>query len=263
MTRVLLSLCSAVFLFCSMSLSAASFDQHHTLWNELLQTHVVDHGNYSQVNYQALKVDEAKLDHYLTGLSALTPTEFNSWNREQQLAGLINTYNAFTVKLILNHYPVKSIKDIGSFFTSSWKKKFFIFLGQSSHLDHIEHDLIRANDIFNEPRIHFALVCASIGCPKLHNQAFTDKNLETLLEAGAKSFLSDSSRNRFVVNKNLLQLSKIFDWYGVDFEKKFGSVLSYVAKYVTAKPNEQARIIQGKVELEHLDYNWLLNDVKL
>lgn len=243
-------------------LSAKGFDQGHKKWNTLLQNHVEDHGNYSQVNYRAMKADEAKLDVYLAEVSALSKSKFDSWSRDQQLATLLNAYNAFTVKLILKHYPVKSIKDIGSLFTNSWKITFFELFGEKTYLDHIEHDLIRGNPKFNEPRIHFAVVCASIGCPKLPNKAFTAANLETQLQAGARAFLQDSSRNRYNPEKRLLQLSKIFDWYGDDFVNKFGSPQKFVAKYITEVPAEQQLIAQGKVKLEYLDYNWSLNDVR-
>ncbi|MFV2056415.1 MAG: DUF547 domain-containing protein, partial [Thiohalomonadales bacterium] len=247
----------AVMIFLPLTANAA-FDQNHSAWNTLLQKYVVDHGDYSQVNYKAMKVDEAQLDGYLAEISALTKSEFGSWNRDQQLATLINAYNAFTVKLILKHYPVKSIKDIGSFFTNSWKITFFELFGEKTYLDHIEHDLIRGNAKFSEPRIHFTLVCASVGCPKLSNGAFTASNLESKLEASTRAFLQDKSRNRYVAEKRLLQLSKIFDWYGGDFVKKYGSVQNFVAKYVTPKPAEQLLIAQGKVQFEYLDYDWSL-----
>lgn len=245
----------------SQSLHAASFDQKHTLWDELVQAHVRDKGSFSQVDYKAIIAEKAKLNRYLNSISNIPRADFNRWSRDQRLAFLINAYNAFTVKLIVDHYPVKSIKDIGSLFTNSWKKKFFKLFGQQTHLDYIEHDLIRGNSEFSEPRIHFAVVCASIGCPKLPAKAFTANNLETLLESGTIAFLSDTSRNRYVANKRKLQLSKIFDWYGKDFVPKYGSVQSFVAKYVTQDPAEQALITNKKVSLGFLDYDWSLNDI--
>lgn len=237
-----------------------TFDHSHVLWDKLLQQYVVDAGSSSTVKYAQWKQDTAALNKYLQQLSAVSKEELSAWNSQQRLAFLINAYNAFTVKLVLDHYPVKSIKDIGSFFRSSWKIKFFQLLQQDRHLDDIEHTLIRGDANFSEPRIHFALVCASIGCPKLHNRAFTTERLESMLESGAKAFLQDASRNRYNANQNELQLSSIFKWYGEDFIKTHGSVEKFVAAYVSQDPNISSQIQSGQISIEFLDYDWALNE---
>jgi hypothetical protein len=149
---------------------AEPFDHEHATWNLLLKNNV--HWDLkrtaSQVNYAGFQKTHDFLGRYLFNLSALTRAEFDTFSRDQQLAFLINAYNAFTVELILTEYPdLSSIKELGSFFSSPWKKQFFILLGESQSLDGIEHDLIRGSGRYNEPLIHFAVNCASIGCPAL------------------------------------------------------------------------------------------------
>jgi hypothetical protein len=240
--------------------AAASFDQEHSVWNGLLQTYVVDHGAYSEVRYRQIKQSAtATLDEYLQSLSAVSKSQFDGWSQAQRLAFLINAYNAFTVKLIVDHYPVDSIKDLGGFFTSPWKIRFFNLFGGKTYLDHIEHDLIRGRD-YHEPRIHFALVCASVGCPKLQSRAYTAKRLETMLESASETFLRDTSRNRYDAADNTLYLSSIFKWYGKDFAAKAGSVKQFVAPYISDDPKVRQRILSPDVDVEYLDYDWSLND---
>ena len=242
---------------------ATGFDHSHGLWNELLQTYVVDQGPASRVKYAPLKQrDAARLDTYLQSLSAVKRADFDTWSKAQKLAFLINAYNAFTVKLIIDHYPVESIKDIGNVFRSSWKIKFFILFGEQTYLDYIEHSLIRGDKNYVEPRIHFALVCASVGCPKLQSRAFTAEALEVMLESATKAFLSDVSRNRYDASRKQLQLSSIFKWYGEDFAEKYGSVQQFVAPYLTEEQGEQQAIVADKVDIKYLDYDWNLNEAK-
>lgn len=245
--------------------NALAFDQSHSAWNSLLEKHVVmlNEGRASKVNYSDFKKDVAMLDMYLTGLSSVSLNNYNLWRENQKLAFLINAYNAFTIKLILEHYPVKSIKDIGSFFKSPWKIEFISLFGKTVSLDDIEHGMIRLKGVFDEPRIHVALVCASVGCPALKNAAFTSENLENLLESGLVSFLSDKSRNRFNCKKGVFQVSKIFKWYGGDFNLRYGSVYGLLKKYdryLVHNDSERLIISQKKVKIEYLDYNWNLND---
>lgn len=242
--------------------SAAPFDHTHTQWGGILQTYVVDHGAYSEVKYRQLKQTGGnKLDDYLRSLSSVSKSQFDQWGQAQRLAFLINAYNAFTVKLIIDHYPVESIKDIGGFFRSPWKIKFFTMLGQDSHLDYIEHELIRGRD-YAEPRIHFALVCASVGCPKLQAQAYTAERLESMLETATKTFLRDSTRNRYDAAGDTLHLSSIFKWYGEDFAAKAGSVTNFVAPYLSDDSQMQQRIRSKREGVEYLDYDWSLNETK-
>jgi hypothetical protein len=241
-------------------LSCHAFDHTHAVWNTLLEDNVVVHGPASVVKYKSIKNDIKQLNHYLAQLSQVKKAEFTGWNDHQQLAFLINAYNAFTVKIILDHYPVDSIKDIGNFFRSTWKITFFNLLGQESSLDYIEHELIRGADNFSEPRIHFALVCASVGCPMLQPKAYTEANLAVLLEEATTQFLSDSSRNRVDFINNKLQLSSIFKWYAEDFIKASGSVNRFVAQYLSTDKQQQKLISDGSMDTEFLNYDWSLND---
>jgi hypothetical protein len=180
------------------------------------------------------------------------------------MAFLINAYNAFTVELILTRYPdLKSIKDMGSFVQSAWRKKFFSLLGEPRHLDWIEHEQLRP--LYNDPRVHAAVNCASIGCPALRNEAFTAGRLEAQLDDGMVRFLGDRTRNR--VNGGQLEVSAIFKWFKEDFEKghkgfsKVEDVFAKFAVQLSDKPEEQARLRGKTLPVTHLDYDWSLNEV--
>jgi hypothetical protein len=236
------------------------FDHSHKHWTNFLHKFVVVRGHESAVAYGRVKTDKGELEGYLALLQKVTKPEFDRFSENQKLAFLINAYNAFTIKLIVDHYPVKSIKDTGSFLKSPWKIKFFTLFGEERYLDNIEHDMVRK--WFQEPRIHFALVCASKGCPALHNEAFTADRLESQLEDGAKNFLTDSAKNRYSTETRKLELSSIFKWYGEDFVKKFGSVEAFVASRITENPDSQRMIREKKASLTFLEYDWSLNDAK-
>ena len=240
--------------------SGREFDHSHQAWTAFLQKHVKINGHASTIDYKAIKNNPKDLLEYLKLLEALSLDDFNRFSENEKLAFLINAYNAFTVKLIVDHYPVKSIKDIGSLFSSPWKKKFFHLFGEERHLDSIEHDMIRK--WFNEPRIHFAVNCASIGCPALRNEAFVSTNLEKQLEEAAVAFLTDKSRNRYSPDAKKLELSSIFKWYGSDFPKKYGSLEAFIAPKITANLEHQNIIRDKKANLSYLDYDWSLNEEK-
>lgn len=249
----------------SVSINAANaFD--HSAWNALLQQNVLllEGGKASQVDYQGFADDEASLDAYLKALEAVSQSEFDAWPKEDQLAFLINAYNAWTVNLILTKWPdLKSIKDLGSFFSSPWSKEFVPLLGETRSLDNIEHTLIRGSDRYNDPRIHFAVNCASIGCPALANIAFQGDNLDSLLETQTELFLADSSRNR--LNGKTLELSSIFKWYREDFEKGwkgYNSLAAFIRNYASAMSlpeSVKADLSNEKVDIKFLSYDWALN----
>jgi hypothetical protein len=177
----------------------------------------------------------------------------NDWNENEQKAYWINAYNAFTVSLILQHYPVKSIEDIGGKIykvNTPWDIKFITIGGKKYDLNNIEHGILRKN--FNDPRIHFALVCASMSCPKLRNEAYTTSQLNAQLEGAGRDFLNDRSKNR--VSANHAELSKYFSWYKGDFTKN-GSLADYINKYSQDKINANTKI-------SSIDYNWSLNEQK-
>lgn len=252
------------------SFPAQAFDHSYRDWNALLVKHVKlsATGNSSQVDYRGMATDGAALKAYLSSVSAVSENDYKQWSKPQRLAFLINAYNAWTIDLVLTRYPdIKSIKDIGSVFQSPWKKKFIPLFGQIRTLDDIEHGMIRAPGVFDDPRIHAAVVCASIGCPMLRAEAFTAEKLEMQLADGLRRFLSDPSRNRFNTGSGQLQVSKIFDWYSKDFEQGhqgFDSLKTTFARHaeqLANTPEDRERIRQGHYTLKFLDYDWRLNDV--
>ena len=211
---------------------------NHSSWNDLLQKHVSNQGN---VNYQGFKKDAKTLRVYITSLGELMPNE--NWTKQEKLAYWINAYNAMTIDLILRNYPVSSIKDI----KDPWKQRYWQLGDKWYNLDEIEHQIIRKMD---EPRIHFALVCAAKSCPKLHNKAFTADTLEEDLSKLTREFLADESKNN--IAQNNLKLSKIFKWFAKDFKKK-GSLIDFLNQYTDVK-------ISDKAKKSFKDYNWDLNE---
>ncbi len=253
---------------------AQAFDHNHTAFTAVLAKHVVliDGGKASQVNYANLGKDKAALTAYLAGLSKVTDAEFKAWNKAEKLAFLVNAYNGYTLDLILQNYPVKSIKDIGSVFDDRWNRKFFKLLGQDFSLNKIEHDTVRKPGAYDEPRAHFALNCASIGCPTLREEAYTAEKLDAQLEAQTVRFLSDRSRNRYASGK--LEVSMIFKWFNTDWESGYKgfngkttpikSRPEYFARYaklLADSPADQQKVVDGKAELSFLEYDWRLNGV--
>lgn len=247
---------------------AETFDHEHGAWNLLLKKQVRwdSKRTASRVDYDRFKSNRELLGRYLEKLSAVSRSEFDGFSRDQQLAFLINAYNAFTVELILTAYPdVESIKELGSFFSSPWKKKFFRLFGGPQHLDGIEHDLIRGSGRYNEPLIHFAVNCASIGCPALLDEAYVAEKLDQQLLESTRSFLNDRSRNRFNARTGTLEISSIFDWYAEDFAKGWRSYDSLHdffrthADWITGDPMDARRLLAGPLKIEFLDYDWKLN----
>ena len=250
---------SFLFLF-FVSTHVSAFDHTHALFSKVLNKFVVENKQSSLVKYKTLKREMSDLYDYLAEIQAVTKKEFDAFSNKQQLSYLINAYNAFTLKLIINHYPVKSIKDIGGLFSSPWKKMYFKVSGSYIHLDNLEHDLIRKK--YDEPRIHFALVCASIGCPSLMKEPFVADKLDKQLEASAIKFLSDQSKNRYLPKEKRLEISSIFKWYGDDFNKKYGSYKNYISSRITSDKEDQKMISSGIVDVKFLDYNWKLNEIQ-
>lgn len=253
------------------ALAQASFDHTHAAWDALLRKHVrlINDGRASQVNYKALAEERVALSAYLKSLSAITPAHYATWSQAQQYAFLANAYNAFTVEKILMRYPdLKSIRDFGTVIGNPWKDRFFTLLGKPQHLDGIEHETMRAPGVFDDPRVHVAVNCASIGCPMLGNRAFTPEKLDAQLDQLFLRFMSDRSRNRYNAQAKTVELSRIFDWYGKDFEKGhkgFSSVNDVVAKYadhLADAPADRAQLRTGQTPIRFLEYDWSLNDVR-
>ena len=251
---------AGIFFILLVCANAYAFDHRHAAFDQLLQQVVVPHGPQTDVDYALLKTKVADLDAYLEVLQEVTADEYHAWDPSQQLAFLINAYNAFTLKLIVMHYPeIDSIRDLGGLiFSSPWDIEFFQLLGKPATLDIVEHDLIRKN--FAEPRIHFAVNCASRGCPPLQTTAYTAEKLDAQLEHATRQFLRDPERNRYVPGKKRLELSSIFNWYKPDFEQAAGSIEKYVAPYITDDPETRTLISNHGASRSFLDYDWALND---
>jgi hypothetical protein len=245
---------------------AQNFD--HSAWGELVERNVrsSDNGAISTVDYAEFKRKRSELKSYLTALESIDQATFDSWATEEQLAFLINAYNAWTVELIVESYPdVNSIRELGTITTSPWQKKFIPFLGGTRSLDEIEHEMIRGSGRYNEPRIHFAVNCASIGCPALIDSAFEAATLDAQLEDATKAFLTDRTRNR--LESEGLAISSIFDWYRDDFEQGWrdaDTLEDFLALYadsldLTAAQTES--LVDGDIDIGFTDYDWRLNDI--
>jgi hypothetical protein len=239
------------------------FDHRHALFTTVLENHVRwnAEGTATTVDYAALKAGPEKLDRYLQSLSAVSRKEFDAWTADEQLAFLINAYNAFTLKLIIDNYPIESIKNIGRFWQKPWRIRFFRLLDEEMHLDQVEHEIIREPGKYDEPRIHFAVNCAAVGCPALRDRAFTADQLKKQLDDSTRRFLRDRSRNYFDADAGVLQVSSIFRWYRDDFETA-GTLSEWLAEYADemADKKQQRQQIKAGVPVKFLDYDWKLNE---
>lgn len=220
----------------------------HSKFDGLLRKHVSEGG---WVDYKGLQSDAAPLDEYI---ATLENAPFDALGRDEKLALLINAYNAFTLRLILDHYPVKSIKDIPD--AQRWDAKRWKLARNTWSLNQIEHEQIRPK--FREPRIHFALVCAAVGCPPLRSQAYTGARLEEQLADQTRYVHTHDRWFQFDPKGGVVRLTKLYDWYGSDFKQIAGSALEYAAQHSEAL---QKALDEGrKSRIEWLDYNWRLND---
>jgi hypothetical protein len=260
------------------AVARAQFDHEHAAWTALLKKHVVlvDGGKASQVRYAGFQQDRAALKGYLDALSKVTRQEFDGWTRARQMAFLINAYNGYTVEKILTRYPdIRSIWDFGKIFGNPFKDRFFRLLGQESYLDRIEHETLRKPGAYDEPRVHFAVNCAAIGCPMLREEAYVAARLDAQLREQERRFLSDRSRNRYHTETGRLEVSKIFDWFQEDwtsgyrgFDGKTPPVRSreqYFAGHAALladRPEHRKAIEDRNAALRFLDYDWTLNDIK-
>jgi hypothetical protein len=238
-----------IFVILSPVLSAASgVTVDNAVYAGLLKAHVKD----GRVDYTAFKKDEAILDRYLSQLEKVDPGQLD---RAERMAFYINAYNAWTIKLILKNYPgVKSIKDLGSLFKSPWKKKFVRINGKTITLDNIEHDILRP--VFKDPRVHFAVNCASVSCPPLKDKPFTGADLDRQLESAAIGFINDSHSN--YIKGDTLYISRIFKWFKEDFGN---DILGYVRAHARGDLAKRIADAGDKLEVKYLDYDWSLNNV--
>ena len=230
-----------------------SFD--HSKFDALLGAHVSEDG---LVDYSGFD-DSPDFQHYLTSLVEAQP---EALSEPEQLAFWINSYNAYTIELINRHQEKKSIRNINKtlgFFSGKgpWKERFAEVAGEEWTLDEIEHEVIRKR--FFEPRIHFALVCAALGCPPLLPEAYTGAELGEQLDGRVRVFLLESpGKNRVVPGEGMVYLSPIFDWYRDDFPPGTPGLGLFLAQYYPPGP-ERTLLESGQFQIDHTDYDWKLN----
>jgi hypothetical protein len=257
---------------------AQGFDHSHAAWDALLKKHVVlvSGDKASRMRYTGMARDRAALEAYLDSLATVREAQFDGWTKPQRMAFLINAYNAFMVEKILTRYPdIDSVWDFGKIFGNPFRDDFFSLFGRRFTLDGIEHDLLRRPGAYDEPRVHFAVNCASLGCPMLREEAYVAERLGVQLEEQARRFLSDQTRNRYDPPSGRLQVSKIFDWYKADWARgargfdggtsPIVSLAEYLARYaelLADAPGDRKRIKAQKAEIDFLDYDWTLNDLR-
>ena len=247
----------------------ADFDHTHNLLTQTLSEYVND----GKVNYKELKIQTKLFHQYIGQLEAVNRSEFSSWNQSQMLAYWINAYNAFTIELILKHYPIKKGKSLKARLYPDnsirqipgvWDEIKVMAGGRPITLNDIEHEVLRKE--FRNPRIHFAIVCASVGCPELWNHAYEAENIDAQLEQAAKRFIRDRQKVWIDLTDDTLYLSKIFQWFHKDFSKikgvtkygKFNGVVALCYQYFPKAVHQQLQAT--KLDIKWLDYDWSLNE---
>lgn len=267
-----------ILLFISLPITAAaqqSFD--YSSYNSLLKNNVKN----GRINYSNIKSkDIVLLRDFLNRIATVDPIDFENWDKNEQLAFWINTYNAITIFGITENYPIEyggilsrmrfprsSVRQIKDF----WKTVFVKVMGKEITLDHIEHKIVRKK--FDEPRIHFALVCASLGCPKLLDEAYLPESLDDQLETVAADFVNEDYYVDFNTGKSELYLSSIFDWYKEDFDavineswlRKYDDGVRGILQFLIKYHNEDTRLStflrDNKVRIKYFDYDWQLNEM--
>ena len=230
------------------NISILSFAQDkifdHSLYGKVLSFYVRD----GKVDYRNLKKNPEQLLSYLELAKDLTPEDAGNMTAKERMAFYLNVYNAFTLKVIIDNYPIKSIKKI----PGVWDKVKFKVAGKEVSLSYIEHGILRKE--FKDPRVHFALVCASIGCPELRDEPFHGKEVDKMLEQEALKLINDKQKLRLNNEKNTVYLSPIFKWYKEDF----GDVLKFIYKYVPDK--DKSFLLKDKIKIKYLRYDWSLNE---
>jgi hypothetical protein len=225
-----------IIVFLSLKGTAQTF-----IYNELLQAHVSKEGMVDYKNF-----NQKRLRLYLTSLEKVTPN--SSWSKDRKKAFWINVYNAYTLQIVLENYPVKSIRNIKKSGKTAWRIPFVKVGNQTYTLDDLEHEILRKKH--KDPRIHVAVNCASISCPKLLNVAFTEENLDTKLENLMIGFVNDTTRNK--ISNEKVKISKIFSWFKEDFTEK-GSIIEYLNQYSETPIHKNAQI-------RYKTYDWNLNE---
>tara|TARA_B100002052_G_C15839259_1_gene579353 strand:- start:767 stop:1567 length:801 start_codon:yes stop_codon:yes gene_type:complete len=230
------------------------FDSAHQQLAKILEQ-VTD--GFGPVDYEILHRDPKALEEYLNHAASVPRSQFDGWPKPERMAFLLNVYNAATLKLMADHYPVTSIKMIGGV-RSVWNLKVVRLFGEKWTLNDVEHGMIRK--MFQSPFIHFALVCGAKGCPVLRKEPYTAARLEEQFAEQARSFLRDEEKNFVELGKQELHLSPIFKWYGEDFGKDDAEIIQFVADYFPAKTAEALRA--GGFKIRYTDYDWSANTKK-
>lgn len=239
----------------------------------LLQAHVSDAG---LVDYRGLKAEQEKLNAFVGRIARVDEDDYDRWAAGKQIAFLINAYNALTLKVIIDHYPIRRTRDDAPKVSilqipGAWKEIEFEVAGHDLTLDRIEHELLRKR--FNEPRIHMALVCAALSCPNLRNEPYTRAGLEVQLDDQTRRFLNHPKKFKIDRENKAVYLSRIFSWFGDDFLKTYGTsekfagrdkkeraVLNFISRYLERQ--DAFHLDTGKYEIEYLHYDWTLNEKK-
>ena len=237
--RKLMLLSALVLMSC---LSFASDKPDHSIWDRLLNEYVNSKGF---VDYKGMKVQMDTLDNYLKQLIEHSPQ--SDWSKNEKKAYYINAYNAYCIKFVLTKYPVASVNDINFSGKEIWDFKMVHLGDKTVTLRYLENDILRK---MGDPRIHFAINCASYSCPKLANKAYTASNVNSMMDKMAKVFINDASKNEITAKK--VRLSMIFDWYKDDFIKDGQTLIDFLNKYADVPINANAKV-------EYLEYNWALN----
>ena len=232
---------------------AAEFDHTHSQFAAVLQQSLKG----GLVDYPGLKASPKQLNAYLDSLDAVAEGDFAKWTQDQQLAFLINLYNASVLRLIIDHYPVKSIKKIGGFFRQPWDVDVVPYFGKVATLGYLEHEVIRKN--YREPRVHFALVCAALGCPELRPEPYQPGKLDRQLTEQGQNFLRNPAKNRIDLRARVAHLSPIFKWFATDFGPDPNAVVAFVLPFVSADVQEKAKGMPLKIR--YTDYDWSLNEL--
>ena len=227
----------------------------NTAWNSILSTYLSrTEDNTTQFDYEAVtNADKASLKAYIEALSSIDPTTLN---RNEAFAYWANLYNAVTIDVVLDHYPVKSILRITSGLRPGpWKKKLVTVNGEKLSLDNIEHDILRA--YFKDPRVHYAVNCASIGCPNLGEKALTGAALDDMLNAGARDYINHPRGVSF--DGNRVTVSTIYKWFREDFGDSEEGVIRHLIQYAEPGLKEQ---LEGATKINKYEYDWKLNQTR-
>ncbi|MEW6734934.1 MAG: DUF547 domain-containing protein [Acidobacteriota bacterium] len=250
-----------IILVAALPVQAGSEKFDHSLFDHVLRQFVDARG---YVNYTALKAQRGELDAYIEMLARTSPTNVPTLfpDRAARLAYWINAYNAFVLRGVIDNYPTDSVRDIYALYGFFWRLK-FVTGGEKISLRKLENEIIRKQ--FSEPRIHFAIVCASEGCPRLANEAYFPERLEEQLQAQAHKFINEERNVRIDEQQNRLYLSKIFDWFENDFlhvlpgKERERKITDYLKRYLSPT-RQQALARLSTLRIEYIDYDWRIND---